>query len=302
MLGKLMKYDMRYMARILPWLYLGGVCLSLLVTGGIMLFSNDLVMIFGLEIVLQVLSIGIEAIAVCSTVFMIVRIYRNMFSDEGYLTFTLPVKTGDIINSKILTGAVWTFFSYIVSAIMAAIPAAAAIFKLTVSFGDGGSSLLKALDWIVSLFIEVLKTSPIKVFTIIALFVIIAAALMFYGPSLYSFCAAVTHRAKKARAFASIGMFIGISYAIMFILSAVVIAVYVIGITSFDRIYGEIGGLMPTSFTLFGSLEGAAAELIGVFMDLAIAAMLIIAIVLCAVTVFSWLMSLRITKRKLNLN
>ncbi|MBQ7934864.1 MAG: hypothetical protein IJ333_00725, partial [Clostridia bacterium] len=44
----------------------------------------------------------------------IVRYYKNLFSDEGYLTFTLPVKRSIHLNSKILNYVVFETMSVLV--------------------------------------------------------------------------------------------------------------------------------------------------------------------------------------------
>ncbi len=40
-------------------------------------------------------------------ILMVLRFYRNMVRDEGYLTFTLPVKTSTLITSKLICAFVW---------------------------------------------------------------------------------------------------------------------------------------------------------------------------------------------------
>lgn len=42
-----------------------------------------------------------------------IRFYRNMFTDESYLTHTLPVKSGTLLFSHILTFCVWYMISMI---------------------------------------------------------------------------------------------------------------------------------------------------------------------------------------------
>ncbi len=44
-----------------------------------------------------------------------VRYYKNFISDEGYLTFTLPVSTGRLLGSKFLSGFLWLLLSGIVT-------------------------------------------------------------------------------------------------------------------------------------------------------------------------------------------
>jgi hypothetical protein len=53
---------------------------------------------------------GVVIATLVVTFLTIIRLYsRRLFSDEGYLTLTLPVKTSDTIISKVATGAIWSF-------------------------------------------------------------------------------------------------------------------------------------------------------------------------------------------------
>ena len=69
-------------------------------------------MLGGLLAVVMVLAI----IAACFLVFFIIcaQFYRNLMTDEGYLTFTLPVKTSEILWSKLITAMLWTIISSVV--------------------------------------------------------------------------------------------------------------------------------------------------------------------------------------------
>ncbi len=57
--------------------------------------------------------IGIIAANVVTLIYLVIRYYRNLYTSEGYLTFTLPVKTDMIVHSKVITGSVWMFLSYV---------------------------------------------------------------------------------------------------------------------------------------------------------------------------------------------
>ncbi len=57
--------------------------------------------------------IGIIAANIIVLVYLVIRYYRNLYTSEGYLTFTLPVKTDMIIHSKVITGSLWVFLSYV---------------------------------------------------------------------------------------------------------------------------------------------------------------------------------------------
>ena len=42
------------------------------------------------------------------------RYYTHLFTDEGYLTFTLPVKTSSILNSKLINALIWSVYTVLV--------------------------------------------------------------------------------------------------------------------------------------------------------------------------------------------
>lgn len=53
------------------------------------------------------------AVSFCVTLCTAIRFYKNLFTDEGYLMFTLPVKTSDLLLSKMLVAACWRVISFI---------------------------------------------------------------------------------------------------------------------------------------------------------------------------------------------
>lgn len=62
--------------------------------------------------VIQGLLTGIYVITLigvwfCSIGLAVVRFYKNMVTDEGYLTFTLPVKVEQLVSAKLIIALVW---------------------------------------------------------------------------------------------------------------------------------------------------------------------------------------------------
>lgn len=112
MLSKLLKYDLRALFKYWWIVALSSVCLTFI--GGISLkiflypttnADTPLVTVlafFGLIVTV----IGLSAFLMATEIFIYVRFYQNLFSDEGYLTFTLPVRRRDILNSKIISGLI----------------------------------------------------------------------------------------------------------------------------------------------------------------------------------------------------
>jgi len=128
MLKKLMKHDFRALSRTLFPLQIGvlggGLVATLLTaltirlgensasTGGSALLRQ---LIMGVSATASVLiGIGIMASALVTLLLICYHFYRSFLADEGYLTFTLPVSTGKLIWSKLITGMLWTLINAVV--------------------------------------------------------------------------------------------------------------------------------------------------------------------------------------------
>jgi len=119
MLGKLLKYEVKATARWFIPLYL-----ALLLFSFINRFLNPFELAessisVSLQTTLSVLSVFIYfalivGILVMTLIIMIQRFYKNLLGEEGYLMFTLPVKTWQLIVSKLLTSLMWGLISLLV--------------------------------------------------------------------------------------------------------------------------------------------------------------------------------------------
>ena len=115
MLKKCFKYDFKSIIKI--WWISAVTILALSVAAGfalknLTLHASDPNRTFILEttvIVIYYLSIFI--ISIFSSVLLGIRFYSNFYSDEGYLTFTLPVKRTTLFLSKVLTGLAFQLLS-----------------------------------------------------------------------------------------------------------------------------------------------------------------------------------------------
>ena len=180
MLSKLFKYDFRALSRVL-WPTMAAVAGASLIATLSFLFSektysstssNGLVtFLSGALAVIMVLAI----IAACFLVVFIIcaHFYRNLMTDEGYLTFTLPVKTSDILWSKLLTAMLWTLISCVVIGLCALL-----FVGLAAAGSRGGAQMLSELaDGIRQLFGMFGAKSALLTFE----FIILALAGMAYS-------------------------------------------------------------------------------------------------------------------------
>ena len=120
MLKKLLKYDLSAIFK-LWWIMavsslglsvIGGLCLKTLTSMEANEMSPIIVIMAALGIVATV--IGLSAFLVVTMILIYVRFYKNFFTDEGYLTFTLPVKRSQLLNSKLISTFVATIATYVV--------------------------------------------------------------------------------------------------------------------------------------------------------------------------------------------
>lgn len=110
MLKKLLKYDFKYIFKYwwiaavtsVVFAVLGGACITVLSSQRD--FHDVIRVMATLTMVLVIISFG--AFALLTVIMNFARFYKNFFSDEGYLTFTLPAKKGQLLNSKLITSTV----------------------------------------------------------------------------------------------------------------------------------------------------------------------------------------------------
>ena len=106
MLGKLMKYEFKSMGRIFLPIYVTLIIIAVV---------NRVFRIGNLEVgfaisafILVLLFMGLGCVTIIE---IIQRFNKNLLKDEGYLMFTLPVTSTQLIMSKLLISLVWTILS-----------------------------------------------------------------------------------------------------------------------------------------------------------------------------------------------
>ncbi len=113
MLNKLFKQELKATGRFLIPLYLILLVVSAFdrLVLNLDIFTGTMKIVPGLLTVAYVVSI--IAVVIVTFVLMIMRFYKNLLGDEGYLMFTLPVRPDQHITVKLITSVMWTLFSLI---------------------------------------------------------------------------------------------------------------------------------------------------------------------------------------------
>lgn len=219
MLGKLLKYDLK---SIYKYWWVGAVTTFLMSVGGgiwIKLFidvtknetyNEELIVFLSLMTFMgaMALYLAFMAFSFLTSILIYVRFYKNFFSDEGYLTFTLPVKTGSHLNSKLIS-AIWVLASYTGVIILNVITIAA------IGLIGHWQDTITALTKLVSFLFE-----KLGVYTIVyPIQIIVLCLLCSVVTLLFTFCCITLASVitKRARVITSIGIY----YAATTILSAI---------------------------------------------------------------------------------
>ena len=113
MLSKLMYHEFKATRRVFFPAY--GIMIALAVISSIfMILSNSLQRLaVPLTLLLVAYGLSLFAVGILSFVYMIVRFYKNLLCDEGYLMFTLPATPAQLIWSKCIVSTIWMVVSTI---------------------------------------------------------------------------------------------------------------------------------------------------------------------------------------------
>lgn len=229
MTGKLIKYEIRSSVRLigLIWVALLAVSVLLAVVMGIfdrLMEAHGAIAVLGklLSIIPPLLYVGIFiAMFVITVLIVLLRFYRGLLGDEGYLMHTLPVKPWQLITAKGIVAAGVVIVSSIVAALSVMILVGSDDFS---GMMKGIGSLLKSL-----------ANEPKYILVVIeGVIIMVLSALQ----SVYRIYAAMAigQLVDKHRALASLAAYIAINIA----LTVIFVAIILIGdATGLDYVLGR---------------------------------------------------------------
>lgn len=113
MLKKLMKYDLRAIGKY--WFFIAALTLAICIFEGfllrlsISLLGNGRVLwaVFGM-IGFYFGMVSVSMTLPLTLILVFYRFYKQLYTDEGYLIFTLPVTRRQVLTSKTLSAIIWT--------------------------------------------------------------------------------------------------------------------------------------------------------------------------------------------------
>ena len=132
-IGKLLKYELKSTAKFFVPMYIAILAITTLNS----IFIRKDVFIEAQGIINMVIGGLFIAITTLTIVIIVKRFKKNLLGDEGYLMFTLPVKSSSLILSKYISALIWVLLTIIVSSMAIIIYSNALFTDIGGLFGDG---------------------------------------------------------------------------------------------------------------------------------------------------------------------
>lgn len=228
MVKKLLKYEfISYFKKMIP---ITAILLGIAATIRTLYFFETDTAIFEITSGSMIFALIAGSIAslVLVLVFGIRRFYNNLFSNEGYLSMTLPVTPTQHIFAKVIAST--TVMIYDIIVIIASVMIATA--------GDVCHELIKSVLYIWKQMFNYFGGSMILFTCYFVLIVILAIAVSFM---LFYTCLTIGQRAKRAKVGAAVGVFFIYYFATQTVGTIFLILTTIVGPEFFDSVFRLIG-------------------------------------------------------------
>ena len=249
MTGRLIKYELRSSIKLMGVIWAALIVTSFLFSISINFMGNLMIrssiastLINLLQGITGMLYIAVFiATAAASVVIVIMRFYKGLLSDEGYLMHTLPVKPWQLITAKGVSALIIVCASVIVSVLSALVMAGTGSFGAIVEFCD--------------LIREMFREEP-KVILVAAEFLVLAILSLL--KSIYQIYASLSigQLAGKHRILLSLGAYVGIN---------IVITVLAVLIMMLLDVTGALNGWSSLSLNTVNDMLNAGQAVLGFF-------------------------------------
>ena len=251
MFAKLLKHEWKASSGMLWLLSLGSLGISVLVTGllrfatsgveGVpeILWIPVVLIIMGGFFAMMVYALGVQ-------ILLLARFYKNKFTDEGYLTFTLPVTTHQILLSSLLNYLFWSVISMVVTVISFGIP-------IVVGFTQEGLINHELLDTLSKAFELILSEENMAGYLTL---VLVSSVVSVLSSLVLTHTAIVMGSviAKKHKILASIGCYYGFSMVLSTVTSVLTFGVTMMDMTLTNGadVFGAANGVIIVQMVIYG--------------------------------------------------
>lgn len=149
MLGKLLKHEWKAVWKV-PTLLIVVLMIMAVVSGltfALPIWDSDWI---GLPLsgmlLFLLFYVAMIAVVIGITIYFAVRYYKNMFTDEGYLTHTLPVTARQLLVNKVITMSAWNLIAVIAVALSLVVFGGVTVLSLAAKEGRFAFDILEAIE------------------------------------------------------------------------------------------------------------------------------------------------------------
>lgn len=225
MLGKLLKHEWIATIRKYAMFYLVLGIMTVLAGGIHAIPADNFVFNMGEGLILVLYVITVLAVVFCSTGMAVVRFYKNMVTDEGYLTFTLPVKVEELVLSKFIVAFVWQIITVVLCT--------ASLFLVFVP----GHIEMEEL-------IEVISTVFDQFGSLVPVFFLMLFFTLMYQLVFYYFCIAVGQLFGSYKIVWSVVTYCVVNFALEMVLVVIMLGIFaIIGFDKVDAYMSSVDGM-----------------------------------------------------------
>lgn len=212
MVKKLFKHE--FLAALRLWLPMQVILMAVALFGRVIQFfetdTQAYRIVFGSATVIYIIALITSVML--TLIFGIVRFYKNLFSCEGYLSFTLPVTANQHIMTKTL----------VAGASMVGTLLVAFLSFMTFTAGEVFVEVMKAVGYLIKKFTEVFGAGNTVAYVVEGVLLVGLYILMAY--LLYYACIALGQTFKKNRVVGAVGVFF-IYYAITQVIGTILVII-----------------------------------------------------------------------------
>lgn len=224
MLKKLLKYDVAAIWKIWLPISLGVIVMSLVMsltvratleTSGSS--TSDVFLALMMFFTIMATVIGWAGLWIATPLLCYIRYYKNFFSDQGYLTFTLPVKRRDLYLSKVINALIWSVGNALVTLV------ALSIIGLIVPTPEVSGQIInpvvfQSIGELLKLLWDLVSGWTIVYFLEVLVLMVIAAL---YSIGMFHMCITIgSVIAKKRKVLTAVGLYLGINFLLSFVSNA----------------------------------------------------------------------------------
>lgn len=213
MVKKLFKHEFLAYARVMGIVYV--ILLTVAAANRIIQFFETDTIAYTVVSVFSGITYGVSVAASFGFVFVlgIIRFYRNLFTAEGYLSFTLPVTARQHISVKVITAVAMDIITLLMSLVSVCIVTAGELLK----------EIIIAARYLLGKLYELVGNHMV---TVSLEFLLLALVASFSGVLLYYTFIAIGQLFKKNRLLAAVG-----AYFAYYILTQILSTIFTIVIS-----------------------------------------------------------------------